>query len=47
MQMKHEYDQNDIIHVHFGQQVPDYMKVFSFKAKGTFSTPKNYHRLVT
>ena len=35
------------IHVHFGQQVPDYMKVFSFKAKGTFSTPKNYHRLVT
>ena len=27
MQMKHEYDQN--VHVHFGQQVLDYMKIFS------------------
>ena len=28
MQMKHEYDQN--VHVHFGQQVLDYMQIFSF-----------------
>ena len=27
MQMKHEYDQN--VHIHFGQQVLDYMKLFS------------------
>ena len=27
MQMKHEYDQN--VHVHFGQRVLGYMKVFS------------------
>ena len=28
MQMKHEYDQN--VRVHFGQQVLDYMQIFSF-----------------
>ena len=28
MQMKHEYDQN--LHVHFAQQVLDYMQIFSF-----------------
>ena len=27
MQMKHEYDQD--VHVHFGQQVLDHMKIFS------------------
>ena len=27
MQMKHEYDQN--VHVHFDQQVLDYMQIFS------------------
>ena len=28
IQMKHEYDQN--VHVHFGQQVLDYMQFFFF-----------------
>ena len=28
MQMKHEYGQN--VHIHFGQQVLDYMKNFLF-----------------
>ena len=44
MQIKHEYDQN--VHVHFDQHVLDYMKIFSSKAKGTFSTPKNDRQLV-
>ena len=39
--MKYEYDQN--VHAHFGQQLLEYMKIFSLfrLAKGTFSTPKN------
>ena len=33
MQMKHEYDQNvrdQNVHVHFGQQVLDHMKICKF-----------------
>ena len=39
MQMKHEYDQN--VHVHFGQQVLDYMQFFvSSEAKELLALPK-------